>query len=217
MSFKLKALVGLTTLAVAGSIASLTVPAANAETEHCGYYCATMASESFGATNVAAVSGNNSVLLAPGFNSHEDFVGVPLGTAKELVQIHEVPAAMAATYGDSVVYELAYLPFGKIGNQCLGVSGTTSGSAVQLATCGSSGTLWIGVHRDHSGNFEPFVNVTASTSSAKVLTATSATGKLTIGSMSISGGVVAPSQMWESLIGIFGKTVPWPVPGGQGF
>ena len=76
-------------------------------------------------------------------------------------------------------------------------------------------TLWIGVHRHASGDFEPFVNVAASTSSALVLTATSATGPLTINYMSLGSGGVAGNQMWESLIGIYGQAQPWPTPDGQ--
>lgn len=210
MSIKTRVLAGVAALAIAGGGAALAMPHASAETQRCGVNCVTMSSQAFGATNVIS-AGNPSMLLAPGFNPTEDFIGVALGTASNLAQIKQVPAGEAATYGSEVVYELAYEPHGVIATQCLGASG----SAVVLQTCGLPTTLWIGVHRDASGDFSPFVNVGESATSAQVLTATSAHGALSVSGMSVSSGTVAPTQMWESQIGIFGQTQAWPVPGGD--
>lgn len=210
MSLKLKLLAGLAALGIAGGGAALAVPHASAMTQHCDWYCATMSSQAFGDKEVIA-AGNPISLRAPGFNPNEDFIGHALGTASNLAQIHQVPASEAAIYADEVVYELGFAPHGQLPTQCLGASG----SAIVLQPCGVPTTLWIGVHRDSQGFFSPFVNVGASATSIHVLTASAAGGPLTLSPMSISGGVVASNQMWESQIGIFGTAIPWPVPGGQ--
>jgi hypothetical protein len=211
MSLKLKMLAGLAALALAGGGAALAVPGADAATARCGTYCVTMASEAFGSQHLIA-AGSPSSLQAPGFNRNEDFVGAALGTASNLAQINQVPASLAAIYGNEVVYEFAFQPHGVIPTQCLGASGTS----VVLQSCGVPTTLWIGVHRHQNGFFAPFVNVGESGTSVQVLTATSATGPLAVSPLSIdSSGTVASTQMWEGVYGIFGQTVLWPVPGGD--
>jgi hypothetical protein len=228
-TFKTKVLVGLAALAVAGGVATLTGTAARAATEHCGIYCVTLASQSFGTGKVVATTGTGGTLLAPGFNSKEDFVALAVGSVAELAQAGKVPTSLASIYANEVVYEFSYAPFGALTNECLGVASTAAGAHVVLQKCGApitaqpapswegqKGTLWIGVHRDASGDFEPFVNVAASASSGvKVLTASSASGPLTINWMSISGGKVASDQMWEGLIGIYGQAKAWPTPTGD--
>jgi hypothetical protein len=227
MSFRLKAvaLLGVAGAAMASAVA-LTGPVAQAATERCGDYCVTMASQSYGKGQVVSAGANGGMLLATGYNTKEDFVGLAVGTVSQLASVKKIPATLAATYGEEVVYQLVYEPAGQLTNTCLGASSTAAGSSVTVQSCGwpqqpmpaSShpySTLWIGVHRDASGDFEPFVNVAASTSSALVLTASAAYGPLTINYMSISGGTVASDQMWESLIGVYGQAQAWPTPDGQ--
>lgn len=229
MSLKLKPMAAL---AIAGAAAvsavALAGPTAHAATQKCGDYCVTMAAQSLGPSEEIAVSGNGGVLMEPGFNPREDFIGLPVGTVAQLAQAGKIPSSLAATYGEEVVYELAYAPAGALTGNCLGISSPTAGAAVKLQDCGApsignqptpaweaqKGTLWIGVYRHHSGNFEPFVNVAASAHAAVVLTAKAAGGPVTINYMSIASGSVASSQMWESLIGIFGQAQPWPTPEG---
>jgi len=227
MSFRLKAVVllGVAGAAVASAVA-LTGPTARAATERCGDYCVSMASQSFGSGQVIAETSSGATLLAPGFNPEEDFVALAVGTVSQLAGAGKIPASLAPTYGNEIVYQFAYQPAGKITDTCLAASGLTAGSAVKVQSCGwpqeiipesilPTNTLWIGVHRDASGDFEPFVNVEASASSALVLTATSAGGPLTINYMQLGYGGVASDQMWESLIGIYGQTQVWPTPTGD--
>jgi hypothetical protein len=226
MSFRLKAavLVGIAGAAVAVSTVALTGPSARAATERCGDYCVTMASQSFGTGQVIAEGANGGTLLAPGYNPQEDFVGLPVGTVSQLAGAGKIPAALAATYANEVVYQFVYQPAGKMTSTCLGASSLAAGSSITVQSCGwpfptphstlPNGTLWVGIHRDGSGNFEPFINVAASTSSALALTASSGYAPLTLNYLSISNGAVAGDQMWESLIGIYGQTQPWPTPDG---
>jgi hypothetical protein len=227
MSFKLKAavLLGAAGAAVASAVA-LTGSTAIAATEHCGNYCETMASQSFGSGQVIAEGANGATLLAPGYNPEEDFVALAVGTVSQLAGAGKIPASLAPTYGNEVVYQFSYQPKGVITDTCLAASSLAAGSNVVVKSCGwpaeiipesilPTNTLWIGVHRDASGNYEPFVNVGASKSSALVLTATSAGGPLTINYMHLGYGGVASNQMWESLIGINGQTQVWPTPNGQ--
>jgi hypothetical protein len=221
MSFTLKSLAALAIAgaATAGAVA-FSGGAANAATQHCGGYCVTIASQSYGTGHVLAVSKSGGVLLAPGYNSAEDFVGLPVGTVSQLAGAGKVAKSLATAYGQEVVYQLAYQPAGDMTGACIG----DSGGSVVLQYCGApfptphstlpASTLWIGVYRDHTGNFEPFVNAGASATSAQVLTATSAGGPLVVRGMSQSYGAVAGSQQWESLIGIYGQTTAWPTPDG---
>lgn len=233
MSFKLKLkLKPIAALAIAGaavvSAAALTGSTAYAATERCGPDCVTMAARSLGPHQEIAVSGNGGVLMRPGFNPREDFIAVPVGTVAQLALVGQIPKALASTYGAEVVYELNFAPAGALTGDCLGISSTKAGSATKIQFCGSpvfgeptplwegqKGALWIGVFRDHSGNFEPFVNVAASSKAALVLTAKAAGGPVTINHMSIKSGSVASNQMWESLIGVFGQAQAWPTPQGS--
>jgi hypothetical protein len=228
MPFKLKPMAVLAMASAAAvSVVALTGSAAHAATQRCGGRCVTMASQSLGTGEEIAVSGNGGVLMEPGFNTKEDFIGVPVGTVAQLAEAGQIPHSLAATYGEEVVYEFSYAPAGALTADCLGVSSPNAGAAVVLQDCGGpitrqpapmwegqKGTLWIGVYRDHKGNFEPFVNVAASASAAVVLTAKAAGAPLTINYMSIKSGTVAANQMWESLIGSYGQAQPWPTPNG---
>ncbi len=218
-------------LAIAGATMSaiaLSGPAAHAATVTCGNYCVTMAAQSLGSGEEIAVSGNGGVLMAPGFTPKEDFIGLAVGTVAQLAQSGQIPSSLAATYGNEIVYELSYAPYGALTGNCLGVSSPTAGATVKLQYCGAptngepapsweaqKGTLWIGVYRNHSGNFEPFINVAASAHAAVALTAGAAGGPLKINYLSISSGSVAARQMWETMIGIFGHEQAWPTPTGN--
>jgi hypothetical protein len=232
LKFKAKVLAGMAALAVAGGTAALTGTAAQAATQHCGIYCTTMASQSYGTGHVVATTGTGGTLLSSGANPDEDFVPLAVGSVAQLAQAGEIPSSLASAYANEVVYEFSSAPYGALTSECLGVSSPTAGAHVVLQQCGAplthqpapswekqQGTLWIGVHRDASGDYEPFVNVEASKSAALVLTASSASGPLTINWMSLSSGysgtTVASDQMWESLIGIYGKAQPWPTPTGD--
>lgn len=228
-----RVLSGVAAVAIAGGVAAyIGTPAARAATEHCGNYCTTMASQAYGASDVISLSTSGGALLAPGFKPQQDLIPLAVGTVAQLAQARKIPASEAATYGNEVVYEFSYAPYGQLTGECLGVSSPTAGATVALQHCGQPtnnqpapswegqlGSLWIGVYRDHSGNYEPFVNVAASKSSAVVLTATTVGGPLTITQMSLtsgySGTALASDQMWESLIGIYGHTTTWPTPKGN--
>ncbi|HZR54469.1 MAG TPA: hypothetical protein VFB06_33835 [Streptosporangiaceae bacterium] len=230
MSLKLKpiAALALAGAAAISAVALVTTGSARAATEACGSYCVTMASQSLGTGQEIAVSGTGGVLMAPGFNAHEDFIGLPVGTVAELAQAGQIPKALAATYGEEIVYEFSYAPRGALTGDCLGVSSPSVGARAALQYCGAptngqpapmweaqKGTLWIGVYRDHVGDFEPFVNVAASKGAAVVLQANAPGGALTLNFMHISGGRVAANQMWESLIGAFPHAQAWPTPKGN--
>ena len=75
------------------------VPAASAATEHCGIYCVTLASQAYGTGNVVAVTSSGGTLLAPGYNSKEDFIPVAVGTVASISTI--TPAAKATGRGVS--------------------------------------------------------------------------------------------------------------------
>lgn len=227
-----RVLSGVAALAIAGGVAAYLGTSARAATVHCNQHCVTLASQAYGTGDVAAVSGTGGVLLTAGYNPHEDFIAVAVGTVAQLTQAGKIPSALAKTYANEVVYELSYAPYGALTNECLGVSSPTAGAATALQKCGEPsdahpaaawegqwGALWVGVYRDHTGNYEPFVNVAASTTNAVVLTATSAGGPLTINYMSLtsgySGTTVAEDQMWESLIGVYGQAQAWPTPTGN--
>jgi hypothetical protein len=221
MSLKLKTLAGLAALAIAGGATggamALSTPAAHAATVHCSWYCVTLASQSFGTGQVVAETSSGGVLLAPGYNSAEDFVGAPVGTVSEFVQrgYGGIPSWLAKIYGEEIIYELTYAPFGELKGTCLGVSSLSAGANAVVEPCGAPGTYWIGIYRDHTGDFEPFVNAAASTNSVLVLSATSANGPLTLAHLSLSLGSVASDQLWESLIGVYGQAQPWPTPTGD--
>lgn len=228
MRLNLKATAVIAIAGAAMSAVALSGPAAHAATVRCSGYCVTMAAQSLGAGEQIAVSGNRGVLMTPGFNPKEDFIGLAVGTVAQLAQAGQIPSSLAATYGHEIVYEFSYAPYGTLTSDCLGVASMTAGAAVKLQNCGAptngepapsweaqKGTLWIGVYRDHSGNFEPFVNVAASTHAAVVLTAGAAGGPLKISYMSTKTGSVASNQMWETLIGHFGSEVAWPTPTGN--
>ena len=210
------------------SAIALSGSAAHAATVRCGNYCVTMASQSLGSGEEIAVSSNGGVLMAPGFTPKEDFIGLAVGTVAQLAQAGQIPSSLAATYGHEIVYELSYAPYGALTGNCLGVASPAAGAAVKLQYCGAptngepapsweaqKGTLWIGVYRNHSGNFEPFINVAASTHAAVALTAGAAGGPLKISYLSDTAGTVAASQMWETMIGIFGQEQAWPTPTGN--
>ncbi len=218
-------------LAIAGAAMSaiaLSGPAAHAATETCGGYCVTMASQSLGSGEEIAVSGNGGVTMAPGFTPKEDFIGLAVGTVAQLAQAGQIPSSLAATYSHEIVYEFSYAPHGELTGNCLGVSSPAAGATVKLQFCGAptngepapsweaqKGTLWIGIYRDHSGNFEPFINVAVSAHAAVALTAGTAGGPLKIGYLSVKSGLVAANQMWETMIGIFGQEQAWPTPTGN--
>jgi hypothetical protein len=221
---KAAAVLGVAGVAVASAVA-LTGSTAHAATERCGDYCVTLASESYGTGQLVAETASGGTLLAPGYNSNEDFVGLPIATVSDLVQAGKIPASLGSAYGEEVVYQLVYQPYGQMTGTCLAPSSLAAGASITVQSCGwpepganstlPNNTLWIGVYRDANGDYEPFVNVAASTSAALVLSASSASGPLTLNYMSIGSSGVAGNQMWESLIGIYGQAQPWPTPNGN--
>jgi hypothetical protein len=231
MPHKLKA---MAVVAVGAAVSALALPgaAAQAATQVCGYYCVTLAAQSLGSGEVIDVSGNGAVLMAPWFNPGEDFVGMPMGTVAQLAQSGQIPSSLAATYGQEIVYQLIYAPAGALTGNCLGIASLAPGAGLKLQFCGApnnglptpeangqKSALWIGIHADHNGDFQPFINVAASTTGtngALALTAGTAGGPLTIQNLSSPNGSVASDQMWETLIGIYGQQQPWPTPNGPG-
>lgn len=230
MSVRLRG-VAVLGLAVALALGIATEPAAQGATRQCGDHCVTLASQEFGAGQVIAQAATGAVLRAAGSGPLEDFVGRAVGTVAQLARSGKVPAALARTYGAEQVYQLEFEPEGLPGGTCLaasapgplapGSSVPAAGAKVTVRGCGSSSapassTLWIGVHGDGIGDFEPFVNVAASSHAALALTAIWPGRPLTVTALTMGGGTAAPAQMWESLIGVYGQVRPRPEPDGSG-
>jgi hypothetical protein len=206
---KNKMVVGATALALAGGATMAAMPAANAATDRCGSGCATLASQKFGATNVMAVGQGSTVGLAAfWYRNSEDFYGQPEGTVYDLYKAGVITKSQDDTYGTDEVYQYEYAPGGVGGNQCL--AATAGSTAVTLESCGASvNTLWVGLSGLQHGNYMPLMSAALSAKSAMLLTATSASGPLSVTQMNlgttVSDGVTtltdAPNQMWETVEG----------------
>src|SRR5579859_3608952 len=193
------------------------MPAADAATQKCGGGCVSLAALKFGAKTVVSVSrGSSAVLALFWFSGNEDLHGKPVGTVQALYRAHLIAQSVDKTYGADLVYEYEWFPKGFGTVLCLGVSGSMQpGTPVTLQPCGvSAATLWIAQTGRQSGNYMPLINAGASVNSALVLTASSASGALSIAQMALSttAGVTscAPTQMWELVAGPFGNSTELP-------
>jgi hypothetical protein len=211
---KKKTMLGLAALTMAGGMAAVTVPAANAATMRCGGGCATLASQKYGAANVMAVGASSAVGLSTfGYNSSEDFIAQLEGNVNDLYKIGVIAWSENRTYKSDEVYQYVYAPVGKSTNQCL--AAMPGSTAVTLAPCGSTvNTLWVGLSGLQHGNFLPVMSAALSKNSAMLLTASSASGPLSVTQMNLStttsDGVttatVAANQMWETVEGVYGSS-----------
>jgi hypothetical protein len=211
---KNKTMVGLAALALAGGTAMLAVPAANAATDRCGDVCVTLASQKFGATDVVAVSPSSSGELAAfWYKDSEDFYGQPEGNVSALYRAGVIAKSVDNTYSSDEVYQYEYAPGGTASGNCL--AATPGSTAVTLQSCGATAdTLWVGLNGLQHGNFLPVMSAALSTKSAMLLTASTATGALTVSQMAlsttVSNGVTtatdSPYQMWETVQGAYGSS-----------
>jgi hypothetical protein len=211
---KKKTMVGLAALALAGGAAMLTMPAANAATMKCGTVCLTLASEKYGTADVMAVGSSSTAdLSAFWYSASEDFRAQLEGDVYDLHKAGAIPWSEAKTYGFDQVYQYVYWPDGHAPDECLG---TTAGStAITLRPCGATvSTLWVGLSGLQNGNFEPLMSAALSANSAMLLTASTATGALSVTQMNltttVSNGNVttttSPYQMWETVEGVYGAS-----------
>jgi hypothetical protein len=214
---KKRTLVGLAALVLAGGAAlAATTPAANAATDRCGDACTTLFSQKFGAADVMALGPSSTgVLSAFWYTINEDFYVQPVGTVNDLYRVGVIAKALNNTYAQDEVYQYEWAPGSHLSGKCL--SATPGSIAVTLSTCGqASGTLWVGLSGLEAGNFIPMLNAALSTKTAMLLTATTATGPLTVTQMSLtsttSDGVttttVSRYQMWQALQGPYGSSTP---------
>lgn len=213
MLLKKKTMLGLAALTMAGGMAAVTVPAANAATMRCGGGCATLASQKYGAANVMAVGASSTVGLSTfTYSTSEDFLAQLEGNVNDLYKIGVIAGSVKRTYKSDEVYQYVYAPAGKSTNECL--AATPGSTAVALLPCGASvDTLWVGLSGLQHGNFMPVMSAALSPSSAMLLTASSASGPLSVTQMNLStttsNGVttaaVAANQMWETVAGVYGS------------
>jgi hypothetical protein len=211
---KNKTLAGLAALALAGGTATLVLPAASAATMRCGNGCVTLASQKFGSTDVVAVAPSSTGTLAAfWYSNSEDFYGQPEGTVHDLYKAGVIASTVNNTYRSDEVYQYEYAPGGTASGKCLGA--TTGSTSVTLQPCGGSAdTLWVGLSGWQRGNFMPVMSAASSIKSAMLLTASSATGALSVTQMNLdtsaSDGVttstVSPYQMWETVEGPYGSS-----------
>jgi hypothetical protein len=211
---KNKTLASLAALALAGGAAMLTMPAANAATMKCGKVCQTLASQKYGTADVMAVGSSSTVgLSAFWYSESEDFHTQLEGDVYDLHKAGVIPWSEAKTYGLDQVYQYEYWPDGYSTDECLG---TTAGStALTLQPCGATAsTLWVGLSGLQDGNFEPLMSAALSANSAMLLTASTATGALSVSQMNLTttesnGNVTittSPYQMWETVAGAYGAS-----------
>jgi hypothetical protein len=211
---KNKTMVGLATLALAGGAAMLTMPAANAATMKCGDVCLTLASQKYGTADVLAVGSSSAVgLSAFWYSQSEDFRAQLEGDVYDLNKAGAIPWSEAKTYGFDQVYQYVYWPGGHPSDECVGAS--AGSTAVTLQPCGATAkTLWVGLSGLQDGNFEPLLSAALSANSAMLLTASSATGALSVSPMDLttteSNGnattTTSPYQMWETVEGVYGAS-----------
>ena len=214
MLLKNKTMLGMAALTLAGGMAMLAVPAANAATMRCGKECATLASQKYGASNVMAVGASSTVGLAAfWYNQGEDFLAELEGNVYDLHKAGVIAGSVNKTYSSDEVFQYVYDPVGKTTDECLGA--TPGSTAVTLMPCGASvNTLWVGLSGLQHGNFMPLMSAALSTNSAMLLTATSASGPLSVTQMNLntttSNGVTtaadASNQMWETVQGVYGNS-----------
>lgn len=215
MSLKSKFVAGLAAVGLAGGSLALSLPHANAATQKCGSQCQTLASQKFGPKNVVSVQGSAVGLAAFWYSNGEDLAGWPVGTVHDYYRAGLIAQSVDKLYGADEVFEYEWVPRGIESVRCLGVSSLKAGTPVTLQACGASAaTLWIAATGRQSGNYMPLINAAASTKAAMVLTASTASGPLSINWLSlttkVSNGVstttTAPTQMWEAEQGAFGAS-----------
>jgi len=186
-----------------------TLPA-GAATAACGTGCMTLFNQDFGNGYVAAVSGGIAVIgqpvrLSPAAASQaEDWQLSAKGTAADLATQGLVSSEVATLFGQDEGYEVQFTPDGVASGLCLGLATAAhQGERVTLRRCGvSSRTIWVGDQADQSGRFEPLVpGSDTSSTSGLVLTGSGAGKVLTVSQVSVSAGVIAPDQMWQTIYG----------------
>lgn len=213
MSLKRRMLAGLAATGLVGGGMAFALPHANAATQKCGLACETLASQKFGVKNVVSVQGSAAGLAAFWYSNNEDLIAWPVGTVHDYYLAHLIAQSVDKVYGASEVFEYEWVPRGSESVRCLGASSSQSGAAVTMQQCGASAaTLWIPQAGRQSGNYMPLINAGASAKTLEVLTASTASGPLSITQLSlttkVANGVsttsVAPTQMWELETGVYG-------------
>jgi hypothetical protein len=208
MSAKIKMAMGLAaaTVAVAGGLAA--TGTAHASTDKCGQSCMTLVTQKFGVSFGLLGESGNAVALGPDADTPAaDWAGEFQDQVNAMYAAHIVTKAVFDAWPNAYVFEFQWVPNAspQLGNNlCLGVT-SAGASTVNVQTCGSSAkTLWIVLPSEVSGSYAPLISATtANTSHPGVLTATAATGALTITPLSENNaGVIAPNQMWQSVFGV---------------
>jgi hypothetical protein len=185
--------------ATASPAATVSGPAA----KPCGTTgCTALASEKYGTRRITAVDpGGSAVVLQPvaGIPAEDWLVSVA-GTVSDFHRAGLIGPVVGEMWPTEKAYEYEYAPRGIASGKCLGVAGT----AIALKPCGvGASTLWVALTADRSGGFSPLISATdTSKKTPIVLTATSADGALTISELSVTGGTVAPAQMWQPVTGL---------------
>jgi hypothetical protein len=210
MSVTGKAALGLAALALAGGAGLAAASPAGAATTACGTGCMTLFNQAFGNGYVAAVTGGIPVigvpvrLAAAAASPAEDYQLTDKGNVAALAAQGLVSTEVATLFGEDEAYEFQYTPNGTASGLCLGLATAAhAGGRVTLRLCGvSARTIWVGDQADQTGRFEPLVPGSDTTStSGLVLTGAAAGQALTVSQVSVSDGVIAPDQMWQSIYG----------------
>ena len=169
-----------------------------------GTGCTALASEKYGTRRITAVDpGGSAVVLQPvaGIPAEDWRISVA-GTVSDFSRAGLIGPVVGEMWPTSEAYEYEYAPRGVASGKCLGIAGTAT--AIALKPCGlGASTLWVALTADRSGGFSPLISATdTSKKTPIVLTATSADGALTISGLSVTGGTVAPAQMWRPVTGL---------------
>jgi hypothetical protein len=189
--------------AATASPASPASPVSGPAAQTCnGSGCTALASQKYGTRRLTAVdSAGSAVGLQPvaGIPAEDWRIRVA-GTVGDFHQAGIIGPVVGEMWPSAKAYEYEYAPRGIASGRCLGVAGT----AITLRPCGvGASTLWVALTADRSGAFSPLITATDTRKQAPlVLTATSADGALTLSELSVTGGAVAPAQMWQPVAGL---------------
>jgi hypothetical protein len=207
MSAKIKMAMGLAAgaIALAGSLAA--TGTARASTDKCNNECMTLVTQKYGGSYGLLGHSGGTVSLGPDADTPAaDWGGQLQGTVTTMYAAHLLSKAVHDAWPDAWVYEFQWAPNGapQLGNDlCLGVT-SAGASSLNVQTCGASAkTLWIVIPGEIAGSYAPLVSATSgNTKDPGALTASAATGALTVAPLTENGDAVVPNQMWQSVFGV---------------
>ena len=208
MSAKIKIATGLAAAAVALAGGLAATGTAHASTDKCSSACSTLVTQKYGVAYGLLANSSNVVSLGRDADTPAaDWGGQFQGTVAAMYAAHIVSKADYDAWPNGYVYEFQWAPNGApmLGNNlCIGVT-SAGASSLNVQTCGASGkTLWIVLPSEIAGSYAPLISATTGdTKDPGVLTATAATGPLTVAPLSEDASdVVAPNQLWQSIYGV---------------